>query len=278
MSWCSAIFLSEEAAIDALGFTILTPAKMKLSIITAVRNGADSIVPTIQSVNSQSYGDIEHVFVDGASTDDTLHLIRSSSRRVNSVLSEPDSGVYDAFAKGCMRATGDVVVYLNAGDVYAHDDVASQVMKRFASDHVDAVFGDVVIVDKGDSRRTIRRYRSSRFTPARISYGFMPAHTALFLRRQVYERFGNYDSTYRIAGDFEFVVRAFSQGKISYSHIDEVLVKMPRGGLSTSGPISNWIITKEMKRACEKNGVSTNYLKLALRFPVKLTEWLRPQT
>jgi glycosyltransferase involved in cell wall biosynthesis len=246
---------------------------MRVSVVTAVRNGAATIGATLASVGEQTHPDIEHVVVDGASADRTLDIVRSCAKRPLRVLSEPDRGVYDAFNKGLSLSTGDVIGYLNCGDSYWSRDVVARVAARFSADDVEAVFGDLVIVDSKDTLAPVRRYRSSRFRPSRLAYGFMPAHPTLFLRRQVYERHGGYDASYRIAGDFEFVARVFGPGALRYAYLHEVMVRMPRGGLSTAGPRSNWIITREMKRACDKNAIDTNVLKLMLRFPVKLTEF-----
>lgn len=245
---------------------------MKVSIVTAVRNGAPAIAATIRSVLAQTHQPLEHVFVDGASTDATLETINSETLPGARIISEPDSGVYDAFNKGLRLTTGDVVAYLNAGDTYVDANTVAAVVRVFETSPVEAVFGNVAIVDQGDSGRVVRTYRSTRFRPSRVAYGFMPAHPTLFLRRSVYERFGEYDTSFRIAGDFELVARVFGRGNVAFVCLPSTLVRMPRGGLSTAGPRSNWIITKEMKRACQQNGIPTNYLKLALRIPVKLTE------
>lgn len=245
---------------------------MKVSIITAVRNGEATIGTTLSSIMLQTYPDIEHLIVDGASTDRTLQVIQAAGSHATRVITEPDRGVYDAFNKGLGLATGDVVAFLNSGDSYAFPAVVERMAVELTRTGVDAVFGDLVIVDAGDARRVIRRYRSSRFKPSRVAYGFMPAHPTLFMRRRVYEDYGGYDPSYRIAGDFELVARVFTKGRITYSYVPEVLVRMPRGGLSTSSPLSNWTITQEMHRACRQNAIATNVLKLLLRFPIKWTE------
>ncbi len=248
---------------------------MKVSIITAVRNGAEAIGTTLDSVAAQSHDDIEHVVVDGASTDGTVAVVRERGRRVARLLSEPDRGVYDAFNKGLALATGDVVAFLNAGDSYLDADVVATVAKVFAAQDVDAVFGDVLIVDPHDPGRILRNYRSARFGPGRMAGGFMPAHPTLFLRRELYRRLGGYDASYRIAGDFELCVRAFVHERARYHYLPRALVRMPQGGLSTRGWRSKWIITLEMRRACLQNGVATSLPRLLLRFPVKLLEVLR---
>ncbi len=246
---------------------------MKVSIVTAVRNGATTIGVTLASVAEQTHPDIEHVVVDGASTDGTAELVRQQAKRPVRVLSEPDRGVYDAFNKGLKLCTGDLVAFLNCADSYWTPTVVADVVARFSAGDLDAVFGDVMIVDAEDTNVPVRRYRSSRFRPSRIAYGFMPAHPALFLRRSVYERYGPYDISYRIAGDFEYIARIFGKRTLRYACLPQCMVRMPRGGLSTAGPRSNWIITREMQRACAQNSIPTNLFKLLLRFPIKITEF-----
>jgi glycosyltransferase involved in cell wall biosynthesis len=239
---------------------------VKVSIITAVRNGADAIGKTLDSVNEQDYPDIEHVIVDGASTDDTMRVVRERGRRVGPWVSERDAGVYDAFNKGLALATGEWIGYLGAGDRFAN---ASSVATLIAAGrNVDAVFADLVIVDAEDGRVT-RRYRSASFSPDRIGSGYMPAHPTLFMRRSVYEMHGRFDTSYRIAGDFEYIVRAFGRNRTTYVHVPEILVQMQGGGLSNQGLRSKWRITREMHRACAANGIPSSWFRLLMRLPIK---------
>jgi len=245
---------------------------MKVSVITAVRNAAQAIRVTLKSVEAQDYADIEHIVVDGASTDGTPEAVKAIGKRVSVFVSEPDSGVYQAFNKGLRRATGDVVAYINAGDEYVSPSVISSVVGAFRDRPVDAVFGDAALVDAEQRDRTLRVYSSARFLPSRLAYGFMPAHPTLFLRKRVYDEVGEYDESYRIAGDFEFCVRAFCRRSLSYHYLPDTLVRMADGGLSNRGWRSKWLITREMHRACVENSVSTSLFKLLLRFPVKALE------
>lgn len=247
---------------------------MKVSIITAVRNGARDIRATLTSVEAQDYPEIEHVVVDGASTDGTADVVRREGRRVTRLLSEPDHGVYDAFNKGLGLATGDIVAYLNAGDRYIGADVIRRVAGQFESLGVEAVFGDLIITEQGQPEKVLRHYRSGKFSPPRLGWGLMPAHPTLFVRREAYAQTGGYDTSYRIAGDFELCVRLFIGEGISYAYLPEVLVSMPRGGLSNSGWRSMWTITQEMHRACREHGISTSYPQLLARLTMKLPEVL----
>lgn len=245
---------------------------MRVSIITAVLNGARSIARTLDSVAEQDYSHKEHIIADGGSTDGTLEIIRASHRGSARVISGADSGVYAAFNKGLRAATGDVIAYLNSGDTYESPSAIAKAIHSLRTYGVEATFADVLIVDPDKPSRVVRRYSSKKFNPEKMSYGLMPAHPTLFLRRQVYDAVGEYDAGYRIAGDFEFCLRAFVGRKTSYRYIPEVLVRMPSGGLSNRGWRSKMEITNEMLRACRLNNVSTSWAKLCWRFPLKLAE------
>lgn len=245
---------------------------LKVSIITAVRNGVDEIKSTMDSVGSQSYRNIEYVIIDGASTDGTAEYINSRRQDAAVFQSEKDDGVYDAFNRGLLIATGDVVGFLNAGDTFAHADAVARIMEPLNSGAAEAVFGDVAITDNKDDTRTRRLYRSQLFRPARARFGFMPAHPTLYMKRDIYSACGEYDPTFRIAGDFELTLRVFVKRPTRYRYLPETLVRMPVGGLSNRGWRSKWIITTEMKRACAMNGIRTNLLYLSARLPFKLLE------
>lgn len=241
---------------------------MKVSIITAVRNCAESIVGTLESVAGQRFEAIEHVVIDGASTDGTPEVVRERGSRVATFISERDAGVYDAFNKGLRLANGDLIGFLNAGDRYVDDQAIGKLVERISFSGADAVFADLAVVDPA-SNALVRRIRSRPFSAHSISYGFMPAHPTLFVRRAIFERFGHFDASYRIAGDFEFVARTFGKGGISYAYVPEVLVYMENGGLSNRGWRSKWTITKEMRRACRANGIASGWLRLLMRLPYK---------
>jgi glycosyltransferase involved in cell wall biosynthesis len=247
---------------------------MKVSIITAVYNGADLIGRTLDSVAGQDYADIEHIIVDGSSQDSTLDTVRSRGTRVARVISEPDSGVYDAFNKGLRAASGDVIAFLNCGDTYVSTAIVSKMAAELRNEGTQAVFGDVAIVDAADNSRVVRHYSSKFFSPGRMRFGLMPAHPTLFLRRGVYETAGEYDTQFRIAGDYELCLRVFARHATRYRYVGETLVRMPRGGLSNRGWRSKLEITREMQLACEKGGVRTHFAMLCLRLPLKMLEMI----
>ncbi len=249
--------------------------QLKVSIITAVYNGESSIVETLKSVAMQDYPAIEHLVIDGGSDDSTAALVRQHGGRVARFVSEPDAGVYDAFNKGLRLATGDVIAFLNSGDTYISASVVSEMVRAFSHDGIEAVFGDVLIVDSRDGNRAVRRYSSKRFSPRMMAYGLMPAHPSLFMRKEVYRAVGEYDSSFRIAADFELCLRVFRTASARYLYLHELIVSMPTGGISNRGWRSKLTITREMYRACAMNHVRTSFVKLCLRFPLKILEMIR---
>ncbi|QKO22970.1 glycosyltransferase family 2 protein [Rhodoferax sp. BAB1] len=248
---------------------------MKISVITVCFNSEATIAHTLQAVAAQTHPDVEHVIVDGGSRDGTVKLVETLGRNGRVILSEPDKGIYDAMNKGLRLATGDVIGFLNADDMYADDGVLARVDALMQQDRLDALYGDTEFVHPANLNKPVRRYRSDRFRPDRIAWGWMPAHPALFLRRQVFERYGGFRPDYRIAGDFELVARIFHPGELSYRHIPEVLVRMRTGGISTGGLRSTLLLNSEVLRACRENGISSNWLMILSKYPAKLLEYLR---
>jgi glycosyltransferase involved in cell wall biosynthesis len=243
---------------------------LKVSIITVVRNAVATIQDTIRSVASQNYNNIEHIIIDGTSTDGTLDVIGKHHDKLSCVLSEPDRGIYDAMNKGIQVANGDFLGFLNSDDIYANDKVISKVVDIVKKKKVDAVYGDLVYVSQNNLNRVLRRYDSGRFNSNMIANGYMPAHPTLFLSNSAFKEYGHFKIDYSIAADFEFVARVFGKGDISYYYIPEVMVKMRQGGVSTKSWKSNWLLNKEILRACKENDIDTNILKVLSKYPRKI--------
>lgn len=250
------------------------PPALSISVITVCYNSAATIATALQSVASQSWPNIEHIVIDGGSDDGTLDIV-GSFPHLAQVVSERDKGIYDAMNKGLMRATSDVICFLNADDYYSSPLVLAEVAAEMQNHHLDALLGDVVFFHEGNPQRIVRRYRSDRFRPDRLAWGWMPAHPALFLRRSVTERVGSFKTNYRIAGDFEFIVRAFHGNNLRYRHVPKVFVNMQTGGASTAGIKSKIRLNREVLRACQENGIRTNMLKILSKYPAKLLELIQ---
>jgi glycosyltransferase len=228
---------------------------LKISVITAVYNRADSIAQAVRSVQNQSWTNIEHVVIDGASTDGTQQILKSCLNEQSICLSEPDNGIYDALNKGLACATGDVIGLMHSDDFFADDCVLARVAAAFGDPDLDAVYGDLDYVAKDDTSRVIRRWRSGEYDPAKLARGWMPPHPTLYLRRSVIERWGGYDTRYRIAADYDAILRYFGQGQIRAAYIPHVLVKMRLGGESNRSLAKIWLKTQEDYTALRRNGV-----------------------
>lgn len=242
------------------------------SVVTVCYNSASTLAETLKSVGDQVGVSVEHIVIDGGSTDGTLDLIQKNGKHVSKVISERDKGIYDAMNKGVRLAKGEVVAFLNSDDYYNGPGVLSSIRDIFTKDRCRAVFGDVAYFYTENPEKIVRHYRSDRFSPRRIGWGWVPAHPATFFHRSIYERFGFFKTNYKIAGDFEFLARVFSQENIPYRHIAQPLVKMRMGGISTSGWRHTLLGNKEILQACRENGIETNMIKIYSKYFLKFLE------
>lgn len=240
---------------------------MKVSIITVCYNSAKTIKDTIDSVKSQTYPNIEYIVVDGCSTDSTLDILKDYSDVIDVLLSEKDQGLYDAMNKGLSLATGDLVGILNSDDVLAEPDTISNIVA--ASENVDGVYADIGFYDFTLTKKT-RHYSSRGFHRAKFSRGFMPAHPSCYLKRELIQRVGFYSLDFKIAADFDYLVRAFSVPNASFHYMQEEVVKMREGGVSTSGISANILLNKEIIQSCRKNGLSCSWLSVLSKYPEKI--------
>lgn len=249
---------------------------MKISVVTVCWNAAATIEDTIRSVADQTYPDVEHIVIDGASTDGTSDIIYKFKSNITKWVSEPDQGIYDAMNKGIALVSGDVVGFLNADDIYAHPEVLAEVAQALGDESIQAVYGDVVFV-RDDLQTVVRYYRSHRFTAGKLAWGWMPPHPSIFLRKHMFEKYGLFKTDYRIAADYELVTRLFAKHRVRYRYLPGVSVKMRVGGVSTRSVKSNYILSQEIVRACRENGINTNLLKVSLKYPLKVVElFIRP--
>lgn len=247
----------------------------KITVITVCFNSVATIADCLRSVAEQTWPNVERIVIDGASTDGTLDILAPYRAGIAQLVSEPDHGIYDAMNKGLALATGDVVAFLNSDDRYLDPEVLAEVVAQFRAGTFDAVFGDVDFVRSESPDGVIRRFNSGAFRPDRLASGWMPAHPALFVRKAVFDRVGPFKTDYRIAGDFEFIARAFGNGDLRYAYLPRVLVRMRLGGASTSGLRSLIQLNREVLRACRENGISTSMWRLLMKYPAKLLELVR---
>ena len=245
---------------------------MKVSIITVCLNSDATISDTLKSVASQTYKDIEYIVIDGFSSDKTVEILSSFKPIIDKLVVEPDDGIYDAMNKGLNLATGDLICFLNADDFYATELVIEQVVHEVKRKRLDILFGDVMFVKRNNLSSITRRYRSKKFKPSFFSWGWMPAHPATFMTKSVAERVGSFNLNYKIAADFDYMIRIFDDSQLGYKVISEVLVCMRTGGIS-DGWKSKFRLNKEILKACRDNNINTNIFKILSRYPVKLFEY-----
>lgn len=248
---------------------------MKISLITATYNSGRVLRTTLESVLKQTYSDIEYIIIDGASKDNTIDLVYEYEPLFNGRikwLSEPDKGIYDAMNKGIRMATGDIVGIINSDDFYHRTDVLSRVAEAFEEPGVQAVYGDVRFVHPGDLDKTIRYYSSKVFSPKLFRYGFMPAHPTFFTYKKYFEEFGYYKTDYKIAADYELLVRFLYVHKLQAKYLPLDFMKMRTGGVSTASVRSNILLNKEIVRACRENGLWTCFPLLLMKYAVKVFE------
>ncbi len=240
-----------------------------LSLITASYNSARTIADTLRSVNAQTYPDLEYLVVDGGSTDDTMAIVAREGRRVTSAVSEPDKGIYDAYNKGLSRATGEVIGFINSDDYYCAGDVIAQAMAAFDDPTVEAVHADLVYVDPENTGKIERHWKSRPATVENLRRGFIPAHPTLFLTRAAYEKVGSYDTSYRLAADYDFMLRAFHVHRLKSVYLPQIWVRMRTGGATGGTAASIMKQNDEIRRSQQAHGL--NYPK-ALFFAHKVVD------
>jgi len=227
---------------------------MKVSLITVCYNAGPVLAETLNSVLEQTHPDIEVIVVDGASSDGTTDILERYLPRLDHCISEPDKGSYDAMNKGLKVATGDVIGFVNAGDLLMTPEVIAQVVAAFERDRVDAVYGDIIMVDENDITQVKRTWRSGGYDRERFRQGWMPPHIATFIRRSAYDKFGHFNTDLRIAADYEILFRFLYKHSLPTVHLPEILVRFRLGGMSNGSVKHVLKANTEVRRSWGLNG------------------------
>lgn len=252
---------------------------MKVSIITAVFNNVETLEYCIESVLSQSYRNIEYIIIDGGSADGTLDVIKKYDDKISYWVSEPDNGIYDAMNKGIRAATGDIVGILNSDDMYADEFVIENVVKCLSVNNVDTCYGDLVYVDKFDLDKVIRYWKSSDYRSGLFSKGWAPPHPTFFVRRGVYEKYGMFDLSYRLAADFELMMRFLAKYKIPSVYIPNILVRMRMGGVTNRSVLNIIKQNLEIYRAGRTNNIPISLFALTFKKSInRITQFISRPT
>jgi len=244
----------------------------KVSVITVVRNAASTIEATLRSVAEQTYPAIEHLVIDGASTDGTLEILRRHQDRL-ALRSAPDRGMFDAMNKGLAAASGEVVGFLHADDAYADPAVLADMMRSLETAGADACYGDLVYVARNDERRVVRYWKSQPYREGLFERGWMPAHPTFYVRRRVYQAHGGFDLAYPRQSDFELALRLLAVKRVPSVYIPRVLVRMRSGGAS-SGLGHILAGNLEAYRACRAHGLDVSPLFMATKIASRLPQFL----
>lgn len=247
-----------------------------VSIVTAVYNKHDTVAQALDSVLSQTYPHIESVVIDGASTDGTLAVLEPYRARVATFVSERDDGIYDALNKGIALSRGEVVGFLHADDLLADPDVIAKVAHAFEDPAVQAVYGDLVYVDHDDVGKVVRYWKSGEFDRRSLRRGWMPPHPTFYVRRRVYEQLGMFDTRYRIAADYDSVLRFLAGGGITPRYIPHTLVRMRLGGISNRSLSTLIRKTREDLAVTRRNGMG-GLATVMLKMTSKISQFWRRQ-
>lgn len=248
---------------------------MKISIITVVYNNETTIRGAIEAVLSQSYSDIQYIIIDGDSRDKTVEIINEYKEQLGYFISEKDGGIYDAMNKGIKASTGDVIGILNSDDLYQDSTVIQTVMDHFNQDlNLDIVYGDLVYVKSDNVHKVIRYWKSKPYFRKYFEMGNVPPHPSLFVKRKVYEQAGYFDLNYKLAADYEFMLRIFKKYNFKSSYINKIIVKMRLGG-ATNQSFSNIKRQNiEIINAWKKNNFKVPLLLMPLRLFKRLFQFI----
>jgi len=246
----------------------------KISIITVTYNSAQTLEHTIQSVLLQDHPDIEYIIVDGQSTDETLSVIRKYRHKIDHFVSEKDDGLYYALNKGIALATGDIIGILHADDFYIDDHVLSKIATTFEKSGADAVYADLFYVDKDDTEKIVRKWRSGEYKEGKFLWGWMPPHPTFFVKRDIYAKYGAFNTSLRSAADYELMLRFIHKHKIKLAYLPEYIVKMRTGGQSNASIKNRVKANQEDRKAWEMNGLKPYFFTLTLKPLRKIFQFL----
>ena len=245
---------------------------MLVSIITVCYNSSKTIDDTIRSVNFQTYSDIEHIFIDGLSSDNTVEKITHRSKRNNLIISEKDKGLYDAINKGISNAGGDVIGILHSDDFFNSPDIILDLATKIQKENLDAIYGDLEYVNETNTNKTVRYWKSCEFTPRLIRKGWMPAHPTLFLKKEVFKKHGLFDLSFKISADYDFMLRILKDKSLKFGYLPRVITNMRIGGVSNKNLKNITIKMIEDYKAIRKNK-SGNIITLILKNTSKIKQF-----
>lgn len=239
---------------------------MKISIITACYKAASTLETALRSVVEQDYPDIEYIIIDGGSTDGTPVLLETYKEHIDTLISEPDNGIYDALNKGIVAASGDYVGFLHADDFYPHKNVITRIARKLKESTAEALYGDLHYVSKANPEKVIRKWISGDFSMKKLRQGWMPPHPALFLKRELYLKNGNFDTSFQIAADYDLIIRNLKLPDLQVVYLPELLYVMRVGGESNKSLKNIIQKSREDMKALRKNEFGGRYTLILKNF------------
>ena len=249
---------------------------MKVSIITATYNSAATVADTLYSIQKQTYPAIEHIIIDGLSNDNTLQIV-SGFNHVQQVVSEKDTGIYDAMNKGITYATGDIIGILNSDDFYPAENIIEEVVKIFNTTNCDALYGDLVFVDSVQTNKIYRKWIAGSYSDQLFLKGWMPPHPTFFVRKEIYNQFGKFNTTLKSSADYELMVRLLYLHKIKVGYLHGTLVHMRIGGQSTKSLSNRLKANYEDYQAWRLNSLKPKWYTLLLKPIRKIKQFYFPK-
>jgi glycosyltransferase involved in cell wall biosynthesis len=248
---------------------------MNVSIITAVFNNKSHIADCITSVLNQSYKNIEYIIIDGGSTDGTRDVIKKYDGKISKWISEPDNGIYDALNKGIKLASGDVIGFLHADDVFAHNNIIETIVSEISKRKTDSCYSDLVYVESKNIDKVIRYWKSCPYNDTLFYRGWMPPHPTFFVKKEIYDKYGSFNTHFKIASDYELMLRFLVKYRISTVYIPEVLIKMRMGGTSNRSLRNMFIKTSEDYRAWRINGLERKVYTIPFKNLSKIPQFFK---
>jgi len=249
---------------------------MKISIITITYNSAQTVEDTLRSVTSQDYPNLEYIIIDGKSKDTTLQIVDKYKSKIAKIVSEKDKGLYDALNKGIKNATGDVIGMLHSDDLYANEQVISKVAQKFAEDStIEGVYADLVFVSRKDTNKAMRVWESGTYEEGAFLKGWMPPHPTFFVRKEVYEKFGGFNTGLKLSADYELMLRLIHKNNIKLAYLNETIVKMRMGGVSNVSFFVKLKANLEDKLAWKLNGMKPNFTTIFMKPIRKIKQYFK---
>ena len=236
---------------------------MKVSIITISYNSEETIEDTIQSVINQNYENIEYNIIDGGSNDKTHEIINKYKSNISNIISEKDSGIYDAMNKGINISSGDIIGILNSDDIYMDKNVITDIVSKIKDN--DAIYADLVYVDRFNINKVNRYWKSGKYKKGAFLYGWMPPHPTFFVKRDCYNKYGLYNTTLQSASDYELMLRFIHKYNISLTYLPRVITKMRIGGVSNISLLNRYKANREDKIAWKINGIKSYFFTFILK-------------